>query len=538
MIRRVAAMVAAAWFVCGPAARALAVDEATPDSLPDAVAPDASGPEYSGTKSEAAPDGGEAPSEMELTGPGDEEEEAAPEEAPKPAPAPAPKPKPKPKPAPRPKPVPKPKPIPKPAPPASPYLYQMIEDFEKLQTGETTGAVKRSGGDPRPQFSAKASAPGCETAKDLKLEAVPALADETVWSYAPPQPLNLKDWRGLSLRVKAAQPVASVRIGVQSAAAVTPGAAGQPGGYVYRTAPIGTAWSEVRLDFSEDPGRGRFDPAAIKEILVTAVHEGAQPVDVEIDELAAWKDKGPSGPGRFGLNLPPGAGPFDWRADTETVNCVGRDVPGEGFVLNFWSSTLPYQHWVAAAAFHDLPRGLVGAQAVVATVKVDPVQPPVLLRLVVQEEGGERFAAVREATAESSTIRIPLDAAQPGGFQPDALWNLGVPPAMADGRLDPGAVREWRLEILPATERQVKGTLTLSDVHAESAPVAKPRPAAVPVASKPVVKPPSPRPPAKPVVTPAPPEPEPPAGEPPSDDAAPEAPEAPADDGGGLELGQ
>lgn len=496
MIRRGLLLLLAAWFVMAPAIRVRADDAADglPDTLPDSGGPDATAAEAA-PKAEAPPEGGEAPPEMELTGPGMEEEEAAPAEAP------APKPKPKPKPVPKPRP--KPKPIPKPVAPAGPYLYQMIEDFEKLQVGEAAGAVKRSGGDPRPQFAVKAATPGCATARDLKFEAVPALADGTVWSLAPAQPLNLAGWRGISLRVKASQPVAELRIGVVA------------GGYVYRAVPAGTDWSEVRLDFAQDPGRGRFDPAAIKEILVTASHEGAQPVDVEIDELAAWKERVPSEPLRWGMNVPPVAGPFDWRADAETVNCVGRAVPGEGFVVSYWSGPLPYQHWPVAAIFHDLPHGFLGALAVTATVKADPVQPPVVLKVVLQEEGGERFAAVREATAEAAPLRIPLEE-----FLPDALWNVNVLPANADGHLDPGAVKEWRVEILAASERQVKGTLTFKDVRAVGPELARPKPAppAPKPRPKPVIRKPEPKPEAAP---------EPAAEEPaPADESAPAEPPA------------
>jgi hypothetical protein len=172
--------------------------------------------------------------------------------------------------------------------------------------------------------------------------------------------------------------------------------------------------------------------------------------------------------------------------------------------------------------FHDLPHGLLGALAVTATVKADPATPPEILKFTFAEEGGERFMAVRPAPVEFGVVRIPLDE-----LKPDALWNASVPPANADGTLEPGAVKEWRLEILPASEQQVKGTVTLKDVRAVGPDLVKPRTVPPPPKPKPVVKKVVP----KPAATPAP---APETTEPAGDNAAPEAP--PAEGGDDMEL--
>jgi hypothetical protein len=119
----------------------------------------------------------------------------------------------------------------------------------------------------------------------------------------------------------------------------------------------------------------------------------------------------------------------------------------------------------------------------------------VSVRFTFAEEGGERFTAVRAATPDFTVLRIGLDE-----LQPDALWNLGVPPANADGQLQPGAVKEWRLEIMPATERQAKGTITIKDVRAVGPEIVKPKAAPAPMAArpKPVAKKAAPKPVAKP----------------------------------------
>lgn len=389
----------------------------------------AEGQEATGEEGAASSD------EMELQGEG--EEEAPAEETPRP----------------RPKPKPKPKPSPKPVAAKSPFDYRVLEDFE-TSVAAGAGAVKRSGVDPRPQFSARVATPGADGGKCLVFSGVTALAETTAWSWSPGgQPANLAAWRGISVRAKASKPTVELRFAVLGGA-----------GAVYTSSVLGTDWGEVRLDFSRDPGRGRFDPARVSEILVTAVHELAEPVDVSVDTLAAWRERVPSEALRLGLNVPPLPGLFDLGARFETVNCVGRASAQEGLRLAYWSGPLPYQHWTSSASWRDLPRGLKGARSLVAHVKAEPATPPVLLKFTLVEEQGERFAATRPIPADGGLLTIRLDE-----FAPDALANLREPRAEADGRLDPAAVKAWSLEVLPATERQYKGTIELRELWAQGA---------------------------------------------------------------------
>ncbi len=407
---------------------------------------------------------------VELMGEGGDEEEE--EEPADPEPAPPPKPKPKPKPAPR--------PAPKPVLPASPFDYLPIEDFEK---GEP-GVLRRAGPDPKPQFSARVAAGGADgSAKALVLSAVPAAADGTAWFLTLPRPLDLRAWRGISVKVKASKPSTELRIGVVG------------GGTVFTSALIGMDWTEIHLDMKLDPGRGRFDSAAVTEIALTCAHELQEPVDVTVDSIAGWRDRVPAGgPARLGMNAVTVPGPYEWRIATESVNCAARGSAADGLSVRFWSAPLPYGRWAHAVTFRELPRGLAGTAAITAVSAIEPAQPGALLKFTLIEEGGERFAAVRPA---GGALRIPL-----AEFVPDALELLRRPAAAADGRLDPAAVCAWALEILPATERQIQGTVTLRDLQAESGTAAPaPRPAPRPVARpKPAPKPvaaPEPEPPAE-----------------------------------------
>ena len=445
-------------------------EAATPSEPPtDATAGDAP------AESAEAPPGSE---EMQLdTGEPDDTGEEAPPKA-------APKPRPKPKPAPpKPKPKPAPKPAPAPEPPKSPFEYRMIEDFEKCRAGETPGLLHRAGLDPKPQFSVKVVDSGFESARSLMLSQVPVLADSTAWSLVLPKPVNLERWRGLSVRVKAAQPVAEFRIAVAGGA-----------GYVFRTAAVGPEWTEIRLDFAEDEGRGRFDPAKVREILLTAAHDLGQPVDFQADSIAAWKERVPSSAVRFGLNVPPWSGPLDLRAEVETVNCAGRLSAQDGYVLAFWSGPLPYLEWKSMATWRDLPRGLPGAVSLVAMMKASSDQSPVVLKIVLGTEGGERYFAVREAPVEYSPVEIPM-----ADF---------VPEGPGDGKLAADKVNEWSLEIMPSVERQYRGTIYLKEFWArgKDKPVLARKPAVVtPPRSKPqppvVQKPARPKPKPKPAPT-------------------------------------
>ena len=428
----------------------------------ETAAPEAAAPESAAE--EAAPETDEK--SVELMGEGDEEEAPAPEAAPTPAPAPKPKPRPKP----RPRPKPKVRPAPAPRAPASPFEYLPIEDFEKAVSGTEPGAVRRAGTDPKPQFTVKAGPPGCESGKALTLTAVPALADGTVWSLVLPAPLDCSGWRGLSVRAKSSAPTVELKIGVTG------------GGSVYASAVLGTDWSEVRLDFARAVGRGRFDPRAVREIVITALHELNQPADVTVDGIAAWRERVPSEAVRSGMNIPPVGGPFDWRTAVEAVNCAPRAGTQDGLALGFWSAPLPYQHWPAAVEFRDLPRGLAGATGLVARVKVEPAVPQVLLKFTLVEARGERFATVRTVPEDGSALRLPL-----AEFMPDAVVNLRQPPAEADGILDPASVTGWSLAVLPATERQCKGTVFVQELWGEGAEVPKPV-ASPPAAPKPKPK--------------------------------------------------
>ncbi|MEK7767761.1 MAG: hypothetical protein AAB368_16145, partial [bacterium] len=420
---------------------------------------------------------------MELSAPGDEEATGDEE-----APAAQPKPKPKPRPKPR------PKPKPKPAPPASPYDYLPIEDFERFKAGEAPATLKRAGTDPKAQFAVQTTEPGRASARCLSLKGIPALADSTVWSL--PRTLDLKGWRGVSLWAKAGQPLAELKVGVL----------GQ--GAVWHAAAVGPEWMEIRLDFAEDPGRGPFDPGAVTEIVVTAAHEQASPGDVQVDDVAAWRERVPSAPLRWGLNVAAPAGPYGWRLAWDEVNCAGRVARPLGLSLGFWSAPLPYQRWASGATWRELPHGLLGALRVALTARVEPAAPAVLMKVALREERGERFAAVRPAPVRESVVEIPL-----AEFAPDAVENLRVAPGDADGVLSPGDVREWSLEVIPATERQFRGTLYVREAWALGA-ASKPAPALKPR--------PRPRPKPKPAAKPKP--------------AEPAEDEAPAEEGGGGDI--
>jgi hypothetical protein len=419
--------------------------------------------------------------------PDDAGEEAPPEAVPKP------RPKPKPVP-PKPKPRPKPKPAPVPEPPKSPFEYRMIEDFESFKAGDAPGSLRRAGLDTKPQFSVKVVDGGFESARSIMLFQVPVLADSTAWSLVLPKPVNLERWRGLSVRVKAAQPAAEFRIAVAGGA-----------GYVFRTAAVGPEWTEIRLDFAEDGGRGRFDPAKVKEILLTAAHDLGQPVDFQADSIAAWKERVPSSAVRFGLNIPPWSGPLDLRAEVETVNCAGRLSAQDGYVLAFWSGPLPYLEWKSMVFCRDLPRGLPGAVSLVTLMKAEPAQPPVLLKIVLGVEGGGRYFAIREAPVDYSPVEIPI-----ADF---------VPEGPGDGKLATDKVFEWSLEIMPSVERQYRGTIYLKEFWARG----KDKPV---LARKPAVIRAKPRPQSPlPVKQPARPKPKPapaaPAEEPPAEEGSP-----------------
>jgi len=428
---------------------------------------------------------GESPQgsdEMQLDNgePDEAGEEAPPEEAPKP------KPKPRPKPAPLPKPAPRPKPVP--VPPKSPFIYRTIEDFEKYAVGEAPGvgnanprlaslapgSLRRAGLDTNPQFSARVVGSGCESSRSIVLSQVPALADSTAWALVLAKPADLAQWRGVSVRVKAAQPVAEFRIAV---------AGGD--GYVFRTAAAGPEWTEIRLDFAEDAGTGRFDPSKVGEILLTAAHELGQPVDIQADTISAWKERVPSSAVRFGLNVPPWPGPLDLRPDVETVNCSGRLSAQDGFVLSFWSGPLPYLGWKSLAVWRGLPRGLPGAVSLVALVKAEPAQPPVLLRIGLKTGGGERYYAIREAPAEYAPVEIPM-----ADF---------VLEGQGEEKLSPEKVGQWSLEIMAPVERRYRGTVYLREFWAKGKDRPAPAPEPEAVVTVPKTRPETPaKPPLKP----------------------------------------
>jgi len=408
-------------------------------------------PEWAACADDASDDG--TSSEIELTGPGQEMTIEADEPVPKPKPAPVPAP------APKPKPAPKPAPKPKPAPPRSPWEWLVLEDFDGTPLGRDVGALRRPGGDLKPQFGCRVVAQGHDGREEregkqgLVIEGIPALAEGTVWSWTPPdgKPRDLSRWRGIHLWAKASQAAGELRLG----------AAG--GGSVFTTAALGTEWTEVWLDFSRDPGCGRFDPARVTEIALTVAHELTSPVEVVIDTIAAWKERVPSGALRLGLNVPPLPGPGDWNPDFRTVNCAGRSSVSEGLVLSFWSAAVPYQPWPIVATWRELPRGLEGAGAIIASVRLEPAQPAVLLRFTLVEKGGEQFSALRALPADAPTLRIPVKE-----FVWDAVANLRIPPPEpGNGLLDPAAVAGWRLEVVPATERQCRGTVFVKELWAE-----------------------------------------------------------------------
>ncbi|MEK7476275.1 MAG: hypothetical protein AAB152_11675 [Candidatus Coatesbacteria bacterium] len=411
-------------------------------------------------------------SEIELTSPGENEEMTIESEdkppPPKPAPVPAPVPKPVPKPAP--KPAPKPKPVPKPVIPKSPWEWLVIEDFDRAEPGKDVGALQRAAG---VQFAMRLAAPGHDGPQALTLAGVPSFAEATVWMWTPATatPIDLSAWRGVSLWVKASQAVGELRLGVAG------------GGSIFTTVPLGTDWTEVRLDFARDAGRGRFNPARVTAIALAVAHELTSPVEVTVDTLAAWRERVPSDAMQLGLNVPPVAGPGDWAADFRAVNCAGRYSAAEGFVLGFWTGELPYAHRPVVATWSDLPRGLKGATALVAQVRLEPAQPAIVLKWTLVEAGGEQFSALRVLPSEGP-VRIPL-----AEFLWDPIENLRTPPAVVgNGLLDLAEVSGWRLEILPATERPTKGMLVVKELWAEGRMKPGPRP---PV--KPLIKPVAPK---------------------------------------------
>ena len=421
----------------------------------------------------------------------------------------------KPKPKPKPKPVPKPKPRPKPAPPPpppAPFEFLAIEDFEAWPAGPASQGLRRAGADPRPQFAANVVSPGQGGAKALQLAQVPPRSDTTAWSL--PKTVDLKAWRGVSLWVKASAPVEEFKVGV---------AGGQ--GYIYKTVPVTPQWSEVRLDFAEDPGRGKFDAATVKEIVVTAAHGNQQSVDVFVDTIAAWRERVPSAALRWGLNATARPGPLDWRARWETVNCTALVSPAPPMLaLSFWSPQAPYSHWSSISIWRDLPHDLLGALSLAVTVRVDPPRPEAWLKFSMKEEDGTVFYVFRPAPGEFTTVRVPfaefIQELPPGAPEP-------VPGQVRV--LNPQSVREWSMEVIPATERTCRGTVFIKEAWAMGA---EPAPAPKPAAPKPVAKPAAlkkPVPAPKPVAEPEP------ATEP-APEVQPEEVPAPAEGGGDGEL--
>jgi len=409
----------------------------------------------------------EGASEIELTEPGTHEEMTVESEdkPPPPKPAAAPAPAPAPKPAP-----PKPKPVPKPVVPKSPWEWLVLESFDKAETGKDVGTLRRTAG---VQFTARVTSPGHDGLQALTLQGVPSLAEGTAWVWTPAdgKPVDLSVWRGVSLWVKASQPAGELRIGVAG------------GGSVFAAFPLGVDWTEVRLDFARDAGRGRFDPSRATAIVLAVAHELPMPVEVTVDTVAAWRERVPSDALRLGLNVPPVAGPGDWTPDFRAVNCAGRSSAAEGFVLRFWTGEVPYAHRPIVAAWNDLPRGLKGVNELVAQMRLEPAQPQVVLKWTLIEQGGEKFSVLRVLPSDAP-IRIPL-----GEFLWDTIENLRTPPVqVGNGLLDPADVAGWRLEILPATERACKAMVVVKELWAEGRMKPGPRPV-VRAPARPVARP-------------------------------------------------
>ncbi len=328
----------------------------------------------------------------------------------------------------------------------SPYIFSVIEDFEAHEPGATPGVLKRVGGDSNPQFRARVVSAG-KGLKCLALSGIPAGADLTAWSCR--QARDLKAYSGVSVRVRASRPLAGLKLGIVG------------GGYLYHVAPVGRQWDDVRLDFSEACGRGAFNPANVTEIVITAFHGEAEPVDLFVDAVRAWRPRVPPPAPRRRLNLDPVPGPLGWRIDQGTVNCAAASPGGEGVALNFWPARAPYEAWPVVSAWRRLPRGLEGTRTLSVRAGLEPGRPGAALKFVLREKGGESFTALREAPAADSVISIPISE-----FVPDCRANSGAAPGAADGKLSLAAVDEWRIEIIPLTEAGFEGTLRLSEAWA------------------------------------------------------------------------
>lgn len=220
------------------------------------------------------------------------------------------------------------------------------------------------------------------------------------------------------------------------------------------------------------------------------------------------------------MNATARPGPLDWRVRWETVNCTALVSAAPPMLnLSFWSPQVPYSHWSSVSTWRDLPHGLLGALSLTVTVKVDPPKPETWLKFAMKEEDGTVFYAFRAAPGDFATIRIPftefVQELPPGTPEP-APGQVRV--------LNPQSVKEWSIEVIPATERACRGTVSVKEAWALGAePAAAPAPKkakAAPKAAAP--KPAAPKPVAEP-------EPE------PSGSLEPQPDEAPAPEEGGVD---
>ncbi len=338
---------------------------------------------------------------------------------------------------------------------ATPPGTILLEDFDHAHpTLVREGAAAT-------MYFASVAAGGWKSPRALKLASVPPTGSWTQWAVN--RKARLGGANAVSFAARADGPAELILIL-------------KGGGKCYLSVTVDGSWREFTLPFDELPGQGgRFDPGryegwsvAAEVLPVPGAMAARAPVDVWLDAVSARRVPPSS---RLNINFSSMDYPFGWSpVGWGSAGIVWAGL-GEGAHLwSFFTADEPYAPTRSMdLAWDDLPHDYRRATGISLTVKVAPAAPLLLLKIVLQEAGGERFLALRDAPVEYATLAVPLDE-----FVPDAAWNQNLPPGKADGRLDTGALAAWMITLMPTTELPARGKLFIRDAWATAGASKKP----------------------------------------------------------------
>ncbi len=335
-----------------------------------------------------------------------------------------------------------------------------IEDFERVPVGGLAGAVTDPNG--KAQWSASVVSPGHGGQRCLHLASIRTL-NQTTWILEHPS--NLARYQGIRMFAKASRPLDEIHIMLDA------------GGRLFFRSPVGTDWREIRVSFEDSAGYGRFEPRRFRSISVHAQSATGDPVDIWIDDIAAFGESRASASLRSLFNGDNGLAwvPFSWLSpnvlNASEMGLWILDSADNVWVDPFFTSPQSYMRGNIASSLGDartarvrlahLTASIAGFDGILATLRVEPSVPSTIVKFWLSEEGGEQWLALRDAPAKLEDVSVPF-----GEFFPDAARNLKVPANAQNGVLDLDRVTMWGVELIPTTEEPFRGRLYLKGAWA------------------------------------------------------------------------